>query len=129
MAVNGLWQATGWLDRFIILLVLSLSLLGLWTVIGAEKGGEVIIEQDGKVVFASPLDQSTQADIEGPLGVTRVRISEGVVTVVEASCPERLCMAMGSVGRAGEVIACLPNRILIRVVGGEKEQRYDLLSQ
>lgn len=129
MAVNSVWQATGWLDRAIILLVLAASLLGIGLVLGAEKGAEVVIEQDGRVVFAAPLGQADLADIDGPLGVTRVRISDGSVSVVAASCPERLCMAMGPVQRAGHAIACLPNRVLIRVVGGEKEQRYDLLSQ
>lgn len=129
MAVNGLWQVTSGLDRLVILLMLTAALLGLWRVSQRERGAEVIIEQDGRVVFVAPLGEDVQADIEGPLGSTQVRIAGGAVCVTGATCPERICMALGSIQHAGDVLACLPNRVLIRVVGGEQEPGYDLLSQ
>lgn len=129
MAMTGLWQATKWLDRLIIMVVLALACGGLWWNATRPSGAQVVIEQDGEIRFSAPLAESGRARIDGPLGTTVVDIADGGARVTEASCPHRLCMGMGTVARRGEVIACLPNRVLVRVVGGAKERGYDFLSQ
>ena len=38
--------------------------------------------------------------------------------VTDAGCPDKLCVRMGAVSRAGQSIVCLPGGIVVTVVGG-----------
>ena len=69
--------------------------------------------------------------IPGPHGETVVAIRDGRACVVSASCPNKVCMGMGAAARQGELIACVPNALLLRVEGGADAgtRDYDLLSR
>ena len=45
-------------------------------------------------------------------------IENGKVRVAEASCRGGDCVRMGSISREGELIACLPHKLLISITGG-----------
>ena len=129
MAVKGLWEASRPLDRIIVLLMLVAALSGVWWYSLGAQGVRFIIEQDGEVVYSSYFDKEGLVSIEGPLGPTEVAFNSEGAWVNAATCPQRFCMAMGTIARAGEVIACVPNRLLIRVSGDKEEGSYDFLSQ
>lgn len=44
-------------------------------------------------------------------------IKDGEVRMIEADCPDKLCIKQKPVGNAGGTIVCLPNKVLIE---GEK---------
>lgn len=129
MAITGLWQATRLLDRVIIVTVALIASLGLWKTMHGAAGSELVVEQDGRIVYVAPLAQPARAAIPGPLGITTVEIENGRASVVAASCPQRLCMAMGAIEHQGEIVACLPNRVLLRISGEQKARSYDFLTQ
>lgn len=54
-------------------------------------------------------------ELGGPAGRTRVEFGEDGVRVSRASCRHRTCQLQGAATRAGELIACAPNRLLLRV--------------
>lgn len=56
--------------------------------------------------------------LAGPVGTTRVSISEYAVQVLDSDCPNRLCVRAGRISRPGQVLVCLPNRVVVRLVGG-----------
>jgi hypothetical protein len=49
----------------------------------------------------------------------KVAISRGRVRVAESDCPKGVCRHTGWQSRPGRVIVCLPNRVVVRIVGGE----------
>jgi hypothetical protein len=53
--------------------------------------------------------------LTGPAGRTVVAFGEQGVRVREASCRHRTCQLQGAAAHAGELIACAPNRLLLRV--------------
>ncbi len=55
--------------------------------------------------------------VPGPLGQTLVRLGPEGARVVESPCPLKLCVAAGLASRPGQVVACLPNRVALRVLG------------
>ena len=129
MAVKGLWQATRPFDRVILLGLFALALLGVWGGVSRTPGAEVVVEQDGVVRYVAPLDRPARAEIPGPYGDTIIEVRDGAAAVVAATCPERRCMAMGRIRHQGDVVACLPNRVVLRITGGDRKQSYDLLSR
>jgi hypothetical protein len=53
--------------------------------------------------------------LAGPAGRTVVEFGEDGVRVAEASCRHRICQLPGTVSQVGGLIACAPNRLLLRV--------------
>ena len=45
-------------------------------------------------------------------------IAGGTARVIEASCPDQICVRRGAVQYAGESIVCLPHKLVVTVQGG-----------
>ena len=88
-----------------------------------KPGAYVRIESDGETVKILPLDVEWTEFFYGEKGVNEVRISNGKVSCINASCPDKLCMHMGEVSHAGDTIVCLPNRFVITVITEEEAGR------
>jgi hypothetical protein len=70
-----------------------------------------------------------EVEVAGPLGWTRVLIEADGARVLESPCPHKLCVAQGKVRQAGQVVACLPNRVALRVLGGDPDRGVDAVGQ
>ncbi len=88
---------------------------------GPSRAGDVVVEASGKQ-WIYPLSAERRLPVAGPLGDTIVVIDAGGARVVDSPCPDKLCVAMAAVSKPGQWIACLPNRVFVRVRGttGEK---------
>lgn len=131
MALKGVWRRTTRLDRLVVVLV-ALACAGSFALFGRAGVGErVVILVDGETRFVAGLDAERTVRLEGPLGETLVSIGDGRVCVLDSPCPHKVCMGMGAVSRGGELVACVPNRLLIRIEGADEPQEggYDLLSR
>lgn len=54
------------------------------------------------------------------------------VYMADANCPDSLCIQQGKISKDGEVIVCLPHRVLVEIVsegGSAEETEVDLISQ
>lgn len=50
-----------------------------------------------------------------------VTVEEGRAFVSNTDCPDRLCMNMKDAQNVGDSIICVPNKVSVRIVGGEKK--------
>jgi hypothetical protein len=119
------------LDWLIVLALLAGVGFSFYLVGQKKAGNQVIVEQDGKVLFSAPLGSDREETFTGPVGETVMAIRNREVFISQSDCPRKICMGMGHIHRNGEVIACVPNHILVRVAGEEKEdeREYDILSR
>jgi hypothetical protein len=79
-----------------------------------DAQARVFIEApDGLQVY--PLNAREALSVAGPLGETRVVIKDGAAYVADSPCRDKLCLAMGKISRRGGWIACLPNRVFVRL--------------
>ena len=46
-------------------------------------------------------------------------IRDGKADVTDAGYPDRICVNMRSISFEGETITCLPNRLVVKIEGGE----------
>ena len=77
-----------------------------------------VITQDGKVLYDIPLTGHQGIDeirIEDERGENTIRIEDETVAVVDADCPDLVCVKTGKAAKKGDVIACLPHKLLIEV--------------
>ncbi|NLI98593.1 hypothetical protein GX441_08050 [bacterium] len=108
-------------DAILIICFLFISLVGIVFILSIKSDREpqmIKISSEGKF-FELPL-RDTLFQVQGPLGVTDVRINKGHVYVTKAPCPNKLCMKQGKISRNGESIICIPNKIIITIEGNRK---------
>lgn len=61
------------------------------------------------------------------IGGTNVcEIKDGKATMIEASCPDHLCMTQPSVDEKGGFIICLPNQVMIEGLPAENSRKNGL---
>ena len=83
---------------------------------GAGSVRTAVVSQDGKEIGRYPLDQEFSLVITSPSGGTNtLEISGGKARVINASCPDHICEKTGWVLDTGEVIVCMPNRLIVRI--------------
>ena len=62
-------------------------------------------------------DQDREWELDGSAGGLLLRYEKGNgFSVTSASCPDQLCMGMGTIRSAGQSIVCVPNEIVIRLI-------------
>lgn len=93
-----------------------------------REGKRVVIELDGEEVGNFSLEEDRLIPVDGKLGTTRVKIVNKGVRVLDSPCPHKLCVKSGPISRSGETLVCLPNRVFIRIKGGD-EQSVDAVSR
>ena len=103
----------------ILAIALSFAVVAAFSVAaygGRGAAGQVVVESSGARYFF-PLGQDRVERIPGPRGDTIVEVHAGSARVIDSPCPDKVCVASGSISRTGQWIACLPNRVLVRIEG------------
>lgn len=78
----------------------------------------VEISIDGTVVETLDLGKDQEYTIEGASGGTNhLIIKDRQVWVSEATCPDKICIHQGKISHDGELIVCLPNRMIAKISG------------
>jgi hypothetical protein len=85
-----------------------------------SQGADVIIEIDGKPAYTLPL----QIDRLLSVGDTLIEIQGKKVRVKEAHCRNQICVKEGWISKG--VIVCLPNKLVIIIGGGKKDQHQGI---
>ena len=98
-------------------LLAALLLGGLWLLL-RRAGGVVIVEQNGRETARYALSEDQTVRIEGVAGYNLLVIENGEAWIMEADCPNRLCVQTGRIRYAGQSIVCLPHKLAVRIAGG-----------
>ena len=72
--------------------------------------GELIQEMD----LASK-DEFFTFVVESENGCNTIGVEKGRIRVVDADCPDGLCVRQGWISKGSSVIVCLPNRLVIQI--------------
>ncbi|MBQ4226505.1 MAG: NusG domain II-containing protein [Oscillospiraceae bacterium] len=86
----------------------------------SEGSGTAVITVDGSEIMRLPLDKDTEVEIDSLRYPLTVTVKDGRAAVTECGCPSGICKKTGYVGRNGETVICLPNRLIIEIVSDEK---------
>jgi hypothetical protein len=117
-------------DWLVVLFLLTVSLAGIAWVAVAPEGTRVVVTSGEQTLFTAPLDQPCSVDLDGPLGQTHLVIDGQGVRITDSPCPRKTCISMGTARHTGDLLACVPNRILVHIDNPAAEEApYDLLSR
>lgn len=75
---------------------------------------------DGKLVETLDLSKDQEVTIHGAHdGTNHLIVKDGEVWCAEASCPDKVCVHQGKQSLDGGLIVCLPNLMIVQVIGEE----------
>lgn len=113
------WLKTHRNDALLIAVLLILGgALALYLNLTRQTGGYVSVQVDGEVLMELPLSVDTEKVLGGWEHTNTLIIRNGTAQVVEASCPDQVCVRQGAIRFEGESIVCLPHRLVVTVEGG-----------
>ena len=112
-----------WLSKpdFIIILVVAVVAVAalLWQNTASADGAVAEVTIDGETVLELPL-----SDVAEPQEITlkngiRLKAEQHTICFLQSDCPDGLCVKVGALEKPGDVAACLPNKTVVSIRGGD----------
>ena len=119
-------------DALVAVIVALLAIgLAVWFYGGLGRGGPVgaVITHDGEEVASfslNMLDGDRTVEIDGEYHLT-IRATHDGVWVAHSDCPTQDCVRTGVVSASGQSIVCLPEKVVVKIVGMKTEDDPDLI--
>lgn len=117
-------------DKIIIFSVLLISLLGFLYLKYIKdddfSSKKAQISIDGEVYKTVNLDKFTNEtiDLDTEFGKNTIKLYDEGANIIDANCPDEICVEDGFIDKPGEILVCLPNKVVIEIIG-EKEDELD----
>lgn len=87
----------------------------------------VEIKVDGQLIesfeWTEGLEKEIEVDTE--FGYNRIRVESGGLFMEYADCPDQVCVRDGRIDSPGELLVCLPHRLIVEIKGEKKEDEID----
>ncbi len=78
------------------------------------SNGEAVVTIDGVEYGRYSLQKDRVEKISLPNGAYNVlEIKDGEADIIEASCPDGICVAHQKISRSDQTIVCLPNKMVV----------------
>ena len=74
----------------------------------------VVVRMEGRQIGSHRLSEDGVFDVGGQLTLV---IENGTAYIKNPTCPDRVCVSMGRIRRAHEMIVCAPRGITVRITG------------
>ncbi|MBS4534876.1 NusG domain II-containing protein [Clostridium sp. D2Q-14] len=118
------------LDLIIIIIVLSIALAG-YLYIEYErdtdfnnKRAEIYVNGELYDSYQLTNDIDEEIIIETELGRNIIKLYNNGADIIDSDCPDKICVEDGFISNPGEMLVCLPNKVVVEIKG-EKEDEID----
>ena len=89
---------------------LALMILAFQILTGKTDHAQVVVSIDGNPYGTYDLNSDQTVNINES---NQIRIQDRTVRMIEADCPDQICVNHLAISRDGESIICLPNKVVI----------------
>lgn len=117
-------------DKLLITCIATVSifiLLGLnWL---AEPGAYVNIDEAGNNHYRFNLNKDNRIICHGPVGETVIQIKDGKARVLRSDCPNQICVKSGVIDKAGQIVVCIPNKVILKIEGDRRMDPFDVVTE
>jgi len=116
-------------DIILMTMLIFLGITSLFVINKVRQPGEMCsIEVSGEILHHLKLSENQNISVEGPVGKTLIRIKDNKVRVTYSDCPEKICEKTGWISNVGEIIVCVPNKVII-TIDGEIHDYFNVITQ
>lgn len=121
-----------WIDRILLLLSLAGILLSWQWIHAAVSSGppQVMIYHNSTLLARYPIPQNDETihfHAAGELGDSEILINKNGARFVSSPCTSQYCVLRGQHREHGDVIACVPNRIMIAIEASNEADALDAI--
>jgi len=114
-------------DIFLFMTILVIGLISTYYISNLDTpGASVRITVDGELYGTYSLNTDKTININQDDDYNVVIIENGYANMLDANCPNKVCMKHSPINKTGESIVCLPHKVLIEIIGGDE---YDGISR
>lgn len=101
------------------LLIFVLVIVALFFIIINQKnvGTTAAVYYDSKEVLRFSLSEDNTYTVLGDLGDVVIEVKNNKVRIIEETSPNNICSKMGYIENSGESLVCLPNKIVVTIIG------------
>ncbi|WP_097027088.1 NusG domain II-containing protein [Clostridium peptidivorans] len=106
----------------IVIAVLLIASIGTYAYKLAFKDKDkiAVIKENGKVVKTinlSKLKGTEKFDIKSGDHFNTIVVENNKISIIDADCPDKVCIKTGWISDAGQSIVCLPNKVIVSIEG------------
>ena len=103
------------LDIPVVLFVAFITVFSFFSVyaLGEEACNVVVKYQEKEWIY--PIDKDVEFEVQGAIGITKIRIKDRQVSVIASACPHKTCVASPALKKVGDWNACLPNQVFLYI--------------
>jgi len=101
-------------DIFLITILFVVSFIPL-AFLSQTNAKRAVITIDNEPYKSVDLSVDDIFQIKTPKGANTVEVKNNSISVIKADCKDEICVKSGAIGKSGEVIACLPHKLLIEI--------------
>ena len=115
-------------DMLLIIIIIFAALMSflLHEVVGGKGAGCVTVKVEGEITGVYSLSEDQEIEING--GTNILMIKNGRADMIQADCPDKLCVNQKAISKNGESIICLPNKVVV-TIGSSENSEYDAVAQ
>lgn len=105
-------------DLLLLLGILVIAFLGAIGVqiLSVKEAERIQVSVDGQVFGVYSLHKDQEIKIND---TNYLIIKDGVADMIEADCPDQICVNQKAISKTGETIVCLPNKVIVDVKGAD----------
>lgn len=109
--------------RFWIVLIgilLAVSVAAMVIQFALRETGTAQIWLEGELlrtIDLTAVEESFTFTVTGEHGSNRIEVENGRICVIQADCPDQVCVRQGWIADSSTPIVCLPNGLVIEIIG------------
>lgn len=109
-------------DIVLIIIIITVAALAfiLHNVIGVKGASCVTVKVAGEIQGVYSLAEDQEIEINN--GSNILVIKNGKADMIEADCPDKLCVNQKAISKNNENIICLPNKVIVEVDSSENSE-------
>ncbi len=108
--------------EIVCIIIVGIFLLGLVLFMeygNKGQGNQVSITCNGNLYGTYELSEDQVIELD--TGNT-LEVKNGIVNMIWADCPSQVCVETKPISEKGEMIVCLPHKVVVQVIGDEIEK-------
>lgn len=124
------------INKYDVILILILIIINCFFIyynsnkIIYSDSNEALVYSDNELVGRYILKKGYENEftVTSDGGFNTVKIKDNKIWIEDADCKDKYCIHQGAISGNGQVIVCIPNKLMIKITGSSNEDDVDIIS-